>query len=75
MYRFRCASFLAKWKSGAVPSLHSLRPAVIQAKALSLSIMRRKRCQVGSMRRRDCLQARTEKPTWSIVMDVSLGTS
>src|SRR5712675_1785183 len=36
------ASFLVNGR-GAVPSLHSLRPAVIQAKALSLSMMRPKK--------------------------------
>src|SRR5437899_34268 len=36
-------------EEGAAPSLHSLRPAIIQVEALSLSIMRRKRSQVGSV--------------------------
>jgi hypothetical protein len=75
VYRFGCASFLVEWQGATCPSLHSLRPAVIQAEAPSLSIMRRKTSQVGSMLRCDYWQARTEKPTWSIIPAVSSGTS
>src|ERR1019366_1923332 len=52
--RFGCASFLMEWEGAPCPFLHSLRPAVIQAKGLSLTIMSRKRSQVGSMLRCDC---------------------
>jgi hypothetical protein len=57
------------------PSLRGLRPAVIQPKALNLSIMRRKRSPVGSLRRRDCWSAERKKLTWLNIMDISLGTN
>src|ERR1019366_8123889 len=34
--RFGCASFLMEWEGATCPFLHSLRPAVIQAKDLAL---------------------------------------
>ena len=62
-------------KGSAVFNLHSLPPAIIEAKRFSLSTIRRKRSRIGSMRRSEILQARTERPAWSIIPDVSPGTS
>jgi hypothetical protein len=44
-------------KRSAVSNLHSLPPAIIEAKRFSLSTIRRKRSRTGSMRRSEIMQA------------------
>jgi hypothetical protein len=44
-------------KRSAVFNLHSIPPAIIEAKRFSLSTIRRKRSRIGSMRRSEILQA------------------
>jgi hypothetical protein len=56
-----------------------VRPCIRSASPLSSlklePLISRRRGRFGSMLRRQYLQAQTEKPTWSNIMDVSSGTS
>jgi len=56
------------------PFLHSVGPALIEPKGIRHRVGAGKGSRAGSMRR-DISQARTENPTWSIIPDVSPGTS
>jgi hypothetical protein len=70
-------AFASLTSAGPGPSLHFLRPAVIQAERLAVSIVRRKQ-PAGSAQtpapQRLCRLER-EKQTWSIRLAISPGTS
>jgi len=56
------------------PFLHLVGPALIEPKGIRHRVGAGKGGRAGSMRP-DISQARTENPTWSIIPDVSPGTS